>query len=182
MLGKEWQVDDLSTHPQLAAPEEDGATFAENARIKALAASRALPGVMVLSDDSGLEVDALEGAPGVRSARYAGPAATDADNRERLKRELSALAGRGLGHPITARFRCSMCLARDGAPLAECDGAVEGRVLLQEDGTGGFGYDPLFVPDGFDRSFGVLPAETKNQLSHRARALVKVRDWILISL
>lgn len=178
MLGDDWTIGNLAEHPSLPAPEENGATFAENARIKALAASGALPGMLVLSDDSGLEVEALDGAPGIRSARYAGANATDADNRAQLKRELQKLVECGLATPITARFHCCMCLARDGKSLGEFDGSVEGRLLMEEEGTGGFGYDPLFVPDGFDHSFGVLPAETKNSLSHRARALAKVVAWL----
>lgn len=178
MLGSGWTVEDLTAHSRIEAPEESGATFAENARIKALAASHVVPDALVLSDDSGLEVDALGGAPGVRSARYAGAGATDADNRAKLKRELRMLMNRGLKEPISARFRCCMCLAGDGCVLAEFDGAVEGRLLLDEEGTGGFGYDSLFVPEGFQHSFGVLPPETKNGLSHRARALAKVVQWL----
>lgn len=174
MLGVGWLIEDLSSHPHLPQPEETGATFAENAAIKALAASWALPGMLVLSDDSGLEVDALGGAPGVTSARYAGVGASDADNRGKLKDELDRLSLQGAAQPYTGRFRCCMCLARDGVVLGAFDGAVEGRLLLNEEGAGGFGYDPLFVPDGFENSFGVLPSETKNQLSHRARALAKV--------
>lgn len=174
MLGVAWGVLDLRDHPHLSQPEETGATFAENARIKALAASSGLPDVLVLSDDSGLEVDALGGAPGVRSARYAGEGAGDADNRKRLKRELRALAETGGAETFAGRFRCAMCLVKNGELLGEFDGAVEGRLLLEEEGAGGFGYDALFVPDGFDKSFGVLPAATKNGLSHRARALGKV--------
>ena len=171
ILGSEWKVEDLRAHPQLSSPEENGTTFEANARIKAESASRELPGVLVLSDDSGLEVDALGGAPGVISARYAGPSATDADNRERVKRELA-------GRESTARFRCCMVLARDGQTLGVFNGAVEGRILITEHGSGGFGYDPLFVPDGYTETFGVLPGEVKNQLSHRARALSQVTEWL----
>ncbi|MCE9518150.1 MAG: non-canonical purine NTP pyrophosphatase [Verrucomicrobia bacterium] len=178
MLGDGWKIEDLSSHPHLPQPEETGAIFAENAAIKAVAASQALPGMLVLSDDSGLEVDALGGAPGVISARYAGVGAGDADNRNKLKDELAQLSRQGAAQPFTGRFRCCMCLARDGAVLGVFDGAVEGRLLLEEEGAGGFGYDVLFVPDGFNNSFGTLPAETKNQLSHRARALAKVAAWL----
>jgi len=171
ILGSEWMVEDLRAHPQLSSPEENGTTFEANARIKAESASRELPGVLVLSDDSGLEVDALGGAPGVISARYAGPSATDADNRERVKRELA-------GRKSKARFRCCMVLARDGQTLGVFNGAVEGRILITEQGSGGFGYDPLFVPDGYTETFGVLPGEVKNQLSHRARALSQVIEWL----
>lgn len=171
ILGDGWQVEDLRAHPHLCSPEENGTTFEANARIKAEATSRELPGVLVLSDDSGLEVDALGGAPGVISARYAGPSATDADNRERVKRELA-------GRESTARFRCCMVLARDGQTLGVFNGAVEGRIITSEQGGGGFGYDPLFVPDGYSDTFGVLPGEVKNQLSHRARALAQVVEWL----
>lgn len=178
MLGAGWVIEDLSMHPHLPQPEETGVTFAENAAIKALAASHALPGTLILSDDSGLEVDALGGAPGVTSARYAGVGASNADNRRKLKGELHQLVQQGVEQPFTGRFRCCMCLAKNDAALGMFDGAVEGRLLLNEEGAGGFGYDALFVPDGFEKSFGVLPAETKNQLSHRARALAEVVRYL----
>ena len=174
MLGAGWRVEDLKSHPYLGSPEEDGDTFEANARIKAEAASRALPELLVLADDSGLEVDLLDKAPGVTSARYAGPGATDAANRERLKRELQALGVEG----STARFRCCLAVARGGETLAVFSGAVEGRVILQEQGGGGFGYDPLFIPQGHSDTFGVLPAEVKNELSHRARALAQLKGWL----
>ena len=166
-----WEVADLTAHPDIPAPDETGATFAENAAIKALAASQRFAG-LVLSDDAGLEVDALGGAPGVISARYAGPAATDADNRARLLRELHAAGARGKSR--TARFRCAMALAENGAVIGTFAGAVEGLIINEERGAGGFGYDALFVPDGFCETFAQLTAETKNQLSHRARALAQV--------
>ena len=174
MLGADWSVEDLRAHPQLISPEEDGETFEANACIKAEAASRELPGVLVLSDDSGLEVDALGKAPGVQSARYAGAGASNADNRARLKRELAGIGATN----STARFRCCMALARDGVTLGTFSGAVEGRVIDHEQGEGGFGYDSMFVPAGFDETFGVLSAEVKNGLSHRARALAQVVEWL----
>ncbi|HEY3901315.1 MAG TPA: RdgB/HAM1 family non-canonical purine NTP pyrophosphatase [Chthoniobacter sp.] len=175
ILGAAWEVTDLNAHPEVPAPEETGATFADNAAIKAVAASKLFPG-FVLSDDSGLEVDALGGAPGVISARYAGPTATDADNRARLLRELEAEAVRGKAR--SARFRCVMCVARDGAVIGTFDGAVEGVIINQERGSGGFGYDSLFVPAGYCETFGQLPGEVKNELSHRARALAKAREFL----
>lgn len=177
MLGSGWLVEDLRARPALISPEETGTTFEANARIKAEAASVALPGLWVLSDDSGLEVDALGSEPGVYSARYGGEGAGDAGNRERLKRELANVAT-DKADGWAARFRCCMAVARDGVTLAVFDGAVEGRILATEQGAGGFGYDPLFVPDGFADTFGVLPAETKNQLSHRARALAQMVPWL----
>jgi XTP/dITP diphosphohydrolase len=171
ILGAGWEVEDLTGHPEIPAPEETGATFVDNAIIKALAAAQLFPGY-VLADDSGLEVDALGGAPGVFSARYAGPGATDADNRARLLRELSVF-------PSAARFRCVMALARAGEVLGTFSGAVEGAIVGGEQGAGGFGYDPLFVPAGFGQTFGELPVETKNGLSHRARALAGVREFLI---
>lgn len=169
ILGAGWEVTDLTAHPEVPAPEETGTTFEENARIKAEAASRVFPGV-VLSDDSGLEVDVLGGEPGVHSALYAGEHGNDAANRQRLKRELAAS---GAPEPWTARFRCVMALAESGRTFATAEGSVEGRVVADERGTGGFGYDALFIPDGHSETFGHLPATIKNALSHRARALAK---------
>ena len=177
MLGEGWAVEDLRSYPHLPSPEETGDTFEANARIKAEAASLALPGHLVLADDSGLEVDALGLAPGVRSARYAGPSATDADNRTQLKSNLTTVPP-DKGEGWAARFRCCMALARAGETVAVFQGAVEGTILSAEQGDGGFGYDALFVPDGFSDTFGVLPALTKNQLSHRARALAVARLFL----
>ena len=174
ILGDGWEITDLTAHPEVPIPEERGATFEENARIKAEAASRVFS-ELVLSDDSGLEVDALGGAPGVQSARYTGAHGDDASNRARLKRELAACGKPG---PWVARFRCVMALAEAGRTVATFDGQVEGRILEQELGTGGFGYDPLFVPDGFQETFGQLPAEAKNSFSHRARALLALRVFL----
>jgi XTP/dITP diphosphohydrolase len=168
LLGEDWAVEDLSAYPDWPETPETGATFAENAAIKAIAASLRAPGVLVLADDSGLEVDALAGAPGVYSARYAGPAADDAANRQKL---LAELAQRGvLNERPAARFRCHMALARDGSWLAGFDGVVEGAIAPAERGTGGFGYDALFIPVGYEQTFGELSPEVKNRLSHRAAA------------
>jgi XTP/dITP diphosphohydrolase len=147
-------------------PDETGTTFAANARIKALAFAAASD-LLVLADDSGLCVDALDGAPGVRSARYAGPAATDADNRAKL---LAALAGVP-PERRTAAFRCALCLVRGDEVLAEVEGRCEGRILDVERGEGGFGYDPLFVPAGGDATFAELDDSTKDRVSHRGIAL-----------
>ncbi len=173
ILGAAWDVTDLNAHPEIAAPEETGATFAANAALKALAASQRFRG-LVLADDSGLEVDALDGAPGVRSARYAGEHADDADNRAKLLQALAATRGKAR----TARFRCALALAADGALCATFDGAVEGVIINAERGEGGFGYDALFVPAGYCETFAQLPAAVKNQLSHRARALAKALAFL----
>lgn len=171
ILGAAWVVEDLNAYPEIAAPEETGTTFLENATIKAVAASHLFSG-MVLSDDSGLEVDALGGAPGVYSARYAGEHATAAEHRAKL---LGALDG---ARDRTARFRCTMVLAENGAVLGAFDGAVEGTIIGEERGSGGFGYDPLFIPTGHNETFAQLPGAVKNQLSHRARALLGVLDFL----
>ena len=178
MLGEGWQVTDLNAHPGLPSPEETGSTFAKNAAIKALSASERLPGVLVLSDDSGLSVDVLQGDPGVHSARYSGTNATADTQREKLIRELQLKLDQGTQPPFTGRFHCCMVLARDGIVQGTFHGAVEGTILLQQTGSGGFGYDPLFIPEGYTESFGVLPASVKNELSHRGRALSQVITWL----
>ena len=175
ILGEGWVVSDLTGFPEVPAPEETGETFAENAAIKAVAASLRFDG-LVLSDDSGLEVDALGGAPGVYSARYAGEDASDADNRAKLLRELAPR--RRNGERCAARFRCVMAIAEKGATLGTFEGVVEGAVIERERGVGGFGYDALFVPDGCRQTFAELPAEMKNRNSHRARALVGVVGFL----
>jgi XTP/dITP diphosphohydrolase len=176
MLGADWVVEDLTNHRELPEPEENGATFEENAAIKALAAAHAFHG-LVLADDSGLEVDALNGAPGIRSARYAGDKATDKQNRDRLLSELAARE-HVAEQPMTARFRCAIVIAKAGEILGTFSGAVEGRIVMVEAGSGGFGYDPLFIPDGFDETFAELDGDTKNRLSHRARAMEQAIAWL----
>ena len=174
VLGDRWNVSDLCSHPEIVSPEETGSTFAENAAIKALAASQRFDG-WVLADDSGLAVDALNGAPGVISARYAGPNSSDAENRARLLQEMAA-------HPETqsrgGRFHCVLALAQAGEIRGLFQGVCEGRLLTDEQGTGGFGYDSLFVPEGHTDSFGVLSSEIKNAISHRARALEAFQAWL----
>ena len=172
ILGPSFEVSDLSTLPDMPEVDETGTTFEENATLKAVAASMLFEG-WVIADDSGLEVDALGGAPGVYSARYAGPGAKDVDNNALLLKNLEAIRGKDR----SARFRCVIVLARAGRKLAAFSGSVEGIIVPHLHGTGGFGYDPLFIPEGYCETFGQLPAETKNQLSHRAQALAKLRDW-----
>lgn len=171
ILGPDWSVTDLTAHPEIDGAEETGETFPENAILKATHGSRLFDG-LVLADDSGLEVDALGGAPGVRSARYAGEKASDEANRNKLLLALGDTAAR------TARFRCAMAIAHAGRLVGTCEGAVEGFILNEPRGTGGFGYDPLFVPEGFSETFAELPSATKNGLSHRGRALLKARDLL----
>lgn len=173
MLGSGWQVSDLAALPHAPKIEETGATFEENAALKALAISRIFTG-LVLADDSGLEVDALDGAPGVRSARFAGPDAGDAENRFALIQQLKELSGT----EFSARFRCVMVLASQGALLGSFTGSIEGKVILEERGHGGFGYDCIFVPFGYSETFSELQPEIKNSLSHRGRALAKVLEFL----
>lgn len=173
ILGKEYSIDDLKgkNFPKV---DETGTTFLENATLKAVEISK-LTDQWVLSDDSGLEVDALNGEPGVYSSRYAGDEGNDAANNAKLLEELSKLSD---DTPRTARFRCVIVIAKNGERLAHFAGTVEGKIITQHSGQGGFGYDPLFIPDGFDQTFAQLPAETKNRLSHRSCALQLAQPWI----
>lgn len=148
--------------------EETGTTFEANALLKARHAAGG-SGLPALADDSGLEVDVLGGRPGVWSARFAGASASDADNIQRLLTELAGVPW----ERRAARYRCVLALVRsagDAAPLIAA-GSWEGRIAMQPAGNGGFGYDPLFVPEGEQRSAAQLPAAQKNANSHRARAL-----------
>ena len=151
----------------IVTPEETGSTFLENALLKARYAANS--GLSALADDSGLEVDALDGRPGVRSARFAGEHASDADNLALLLHELSGVPEARR----TARYHCVLVLVRDPADFQPivATGVWEGRVLTAPRGTGGFGYDPIFQPEGCELSAAQLPAAEKNLLSHRAQAL-----------
>jgi XTP/dITP diphosphohydrolase len=142
---------------------ETGSTYQENARAKAHEASR-LTGMAALGDDSGIEVDALGGAPGIRSARFAGEAAGDAANRRLL---LERLAGRD---DRRARFRCILVAVMEGEEVV-AEGACEGTIASEERGDLGFGYDPIFVPEGLEQTMAELPPEEKDRVSHRGRAV-----------
>ena len=173
LLGKDFDVHDLSFFDEMAIPKESGRTFEENAILKAVAASQDRHvqdrHLLVVADDSGLEVEALGGAPGIFSARYAGQNASDKENIDKL---LSELARRDV--PLdqrSARFRCVIALAREGKLLGKFEGIVEGLIVDLPRGSRGFGYDPIFLPNGFDKTFGELPTELKNRISHRARAI-----------
>jgi XTP/dITP diphosphohydrolase len=171
ILGNEFVVRDLSAEPDAPAIEETGSTFAENAILKAVAISKRFPG-LVVGDDSGLEVDALGGAPGVYSARYAGPGARDSDNIARLLSELRSVS---IERPYVARFRCVLALARDGEMVDTFEGTIEGTIVEPPRGTGGFGYDPVFQPTGLVETFGEIAPEEKNRVSHRANAIRLLR-------
>ena len=178
ILGPEFRVRDLWAHPEVSEIRESGTSFEENAKLKALAASRRLP-TLVIADDSGLEVDGLGGAPGIYSARYAGAKGTERDKIDKL---LGALARvRATDNRRRARFRCVVALARNGNLLGTFEGVVEGRIAKEVRGDSGFGYDPIFIPDGFEQTFGELSADVKKTISHRAKAIcalaVKLRQF-----
>jgi XTP/dITP diphosphohydrolase len=162
--GSEFDIQPLPDLQSIAPPEETGSTFEENASQKAIYYSR-FTSEIVLADDSGLEVDALYGAPGVFSARYSGPDAADEDNNNMLLRNLGHTTAR------SARFVCVVALARAGNVLTIARGSVEGEILRAPQGTYGFGYDPLFFYPPLHRSFAELTAEEKLFVSHRGKAL-----------
>jgi XTP/dITP diphosphohydrolase len=164
----------LAEWPDIPEAEETGATFEENAVLKAVHySSRA--GLLTLSDDSGLEVAALGGAPGVRSARYGGPAATYGERIAQLLAEVEAAGGSGRA----ARFVCVIALADPSTgELETFEGVCAGRLADAPRGAGGFGYDPVFIPDGHRQTFGELPDEVKQEISHRARAFRQARAFL----
>ncbi len=167
-----WSFSSLEEFEHVESPEEIGETYADNAILKARFYAAAT-GQYALADDSGLEVEALAGAPGVLSARYAGENASDADRRELL---LSQLAG---DNERKARFVSVVAIADpDGRVLNVSEGICEGTLALAPRGTGGFGYDPLFIPDGYDQTFAELATDVKNRISHRARALIKTASFL----
>lgn len=168
-----WTLRTLRDFPPVPEPEEEGKTFEENALLKAsfYATHFGLPSV---ADDSGLQVDALGGAPGVYSARYAGDGCSYADNNAKLLRALEGTPPAGR----RARFVCCAAYV-DGARLTHVEhGTVEGRIAGVCRGGNGFGYDPLFIPDGYDLTFGELPPEVKHAVSHRGRAFRALCDWL----
>lgn len=169
LLGSQFIVSDLSSRPSHSAPEETGNSFEANALIKALAAAEESD-IPVLADDSGLEVDALGGAPGVHTARFAGPNASDQQNREKLLASLENCSER------SARFVCVLALILPGKPALTFRGEIKGTIARAESGIGGFGYDPLFVPEGFSQSFAEIAPELKNHISHRAIATRFLRE------
>ena len=181
ILGSGFRVQSLKEFP--VAPEliEDADTFAGNATRKATQLAKWLgkPAVLVLADDSGLEVDALHGAPGVHSARFAASDTTkgnspDASNTEKLLRLLRDVPT----DKRSARFRCVLALV-SGPSVQTFDGACEGHIALQPSGRGGFGYDPVFIPNGFSQTFAELGEDVKNRISHRSQALEKLKAFLI---
>jgi XTP/dITP diphosphohydrolase len=172
ILGSGLAVRDLTAHPEISEITESGTSFEENAKLKAIAVSRKLPG-FVIADDSGLEVEALGGAPGIHSARYAG---ANASNKEKIAKLLSRLAKvDAKSDQRRARFHCVLAVARDGRVLATFEGVVDGKIAERPRGSHGFGYDPIFIPNGFEETFAELPEEVKNNISHRAKAIRKLK-------
>jgi len=170
ILGSKLTVRDLTEHPEISEIMESGTSFEENAKLKAIAVSERLQG-LVVADDSGLEVDPLGGAPGVHSARYAGADASPEKKIARLLDELAKIDAKS--DQRRARFRCVLAVARGGRVLATFEGVVEGKIAERPRGSHGFGYDPIFIPDGFEQTFAELPEEVKNNISHRAKAIRK---------
>ncbi len=171
MIGDRFEVLDVTSFTECPEIEETGTTFLENARLKAEGISRVIDG-WVLSDDSGLEVDALGGAPGVWSSSFGGEEGNHALNNARLLREIEGKADR------RACFRCTMVLAQGGKEIANFSGTVEGVIISDARGAMGFGYDPLFVPEGHASTFAELGDDVKNTLSHRARALTQAVEFL----
>lgn len=178
-------IDPLPAADTVSAPEEDGDTFLANAILKAEYYSRFAPGQLVLADDSGLEVDALGGAPGVRSARFAADSGlvdspdandnSDVWNNIVLLQRLSTIPAA----ERTARYRCVLVAARDGEALDSAEGSVEGLILEAPRGTGGFGYDPLFYLPALEQTMAEIDLETKLSLSHRGRAIAALLPKLL---
>jgi non-canonical purine NTP pyrophosphatase (RdgB/HAM1 family) len=173
MLGGDFRVTDLSSDAVAPAVQETGRTFKENAILKAVAASQNRK-LLVAADDSGLEVDALAGAPGIFSARYAVEHATDEQNIDKLLANLRDVPP----EKRSARFRCAIALARHGNVIETFDGAVEGTIVDLPRGQNGFGYDPIFMPAGCGRTFAEMSDEEKNAISHRGKAIAALRDYL----
>jgi XTP/dITP diphosphohydrolase len=178
-------IDPLPVADSVTAPEEDGETFLANATLKAVYYSRLAPGQLVLADDSGLEVDVLGGAPGVRSARFAADSglvdSPDANDNSDVWNNIVLLQrlAKVPADQRTARYRCVLVAARDGEVLQSAEGAVDGLILEGPRGTGGFGYDPLFYLPALERTMAEIDLETKLSLSHRGRALAALLPKLL---
>jgi XTP/dITP diphosphohydrolase len=158
----------------LPAVVEDGETFAENAIIKARSAAVAT-GKMTIADDSGLVVDELGGQPGVRSARFAGDGASDAENNAKLLRELAGVPG----ERRNAAFRCVIALCTPDGECRTFEGELKGVLLEEQRGNGGFGYDPLFLVPEYGQTLAEIPLEIKNAISHRGKALARLKEYLL---
>ena len=172
----EWEFKTLRQLNVVSNPEEDASTFVGNARIKARAAHVASGGLAALADDSGIVVDALNGRPGVHSARYAGEACNDEANNNKLLAELASVAWEAR----TARYVCALVFIDTNGSEVVVEGTVEGKIGFERQGSGGFGYDPLFFPDAYNgqRTFAEVSQEEKAEISHRGEALRKLAQII----
>ena len=177
LKGLRLQIHALTDFPAAPEIEEDGKTFAENALKKARSYSK-LFGKLTISDDSGIEVDGLKGAPGVYSARYAGAGASDRENNRRLLREMEGVPPSKRG----ARFKCSIAIVSPDDREAAAEGECRGRIGFKEIGKRGFGYDPLFILPQYGKTMAQLTLEEKNWISHRGKALTKLRKMMSASL
>lgn len=171
--GTGYELFSLIDAPNIADIDETGTTFEENAFLKAKAVYDIVK-IPVLADDSGLEVDFLGGAPGIYSARYSGPVANDERNIQKLLAELAEVEF----SRRTARFRCVIALY-DGISERSFEGSCEGHIITCKKGSNGFGYDPVFMPNGYNQTFGELGEAVKNRISHRARALNNLKEFLL---
>lgn len=167
LMGSKVELHSVSELKSYAAPPENGQTFADNARIKAKTLKAIKPGVWVVADDSGLEVEGLGGLPGIHSARYAGPKASDGENVAKLMKMLQ-IRSPGMRK---ARFVCVLVVYDPSGKEHVIEGTVTGSISEKVRGTTGFGYDPVFIPDGQTQTFSELGLAVKNQLSHRAKAI-----------
>lgn len=161
-------TDEIPNFPEIV---EDGTTFAENAMKKAKEAS-AFADMVAMADDSGLVVEALDGAPGIHSARYAGEGASDADRIAKLLKAMDGVTDR------SAKFVCAAAIAYRGEEVKTFIGEIKGKITLAPSGSNGFGYDPVFIPEGFEKTFAELTDEEKNAVSHRGRAMRAVADFL----
>lgn len=168
-----YQIKTLLDFPEIADVEETGTTFVENALKKATEISEEL-NTIVLADDSGLEVDALDGAPGIYSARYAGEHGNDAKNNQKLLENLKNIAP----EKRTANFHCTLALVGPNRDPLTVDGNVSGVILDEPRGENGFGYDPLFYIPSLDHTMAELTSEEKNKISHRAKAIQNLREYL----
>ncbi|MCH8275354.1 MAG: RdgB/HAM1 family non-canonical purine NTP pyrophosphatase [Armatimonadetes bacterium] len=173
LLGPSWTIRTLSDFPSFVEPEETGATYAENAKIKAEAACRALNKACI-ADDAGLEIDALNGEPGLRSKRFGGEDLPFAEKIRTLLERMEDAPER----KRTARFRCAVAVASPGETIRVFESVCEGRITREPAGTAGFGYDPIFVVPELGRTFAELEPAQKNRISHRGMVLRRAAEWL----
>ncbi len=164
----------LDSFKHIPKVKEDKDTFRANARKKAIEISKIVD-KLVMADDSGLEVPALGNRPGIYSARYAGPSQDDEKNIDKLLADMKHFEGR----KRRARFRCAICLSKGSKVIRIVEAKIEGKITLKRQGVAGFGYDPVFIPEGFNRSFAQLNSAAKDHISHRGLALIEAREAIL---